>query len=71
MAMDPTTPVMRPESEWTDNEYDNYSRSHNSQVWNPVANMARMAKNTDEYGLLATPFINIEPIKGLIFRSQL
>lgn len=30
-----------------------------------------MAKNTDEYGLLATPFINIEPIKGLIFRSQL
>ena len=61
---------MRPESEWTDNEYDNYSRSHNSQVWNPVANMARMAKNTDEYGLLATPFINIEPIKGLIFRSN-
>ncbi|WP_303005126.1 SusC/RagA family TonB-linked outer membrane protein [Bacteroides congonensis] len=70
MAMDPTTPVMRPENEWTDNEYDNYSRSHNSQVWNPVASMARLSKNTDEYGLLANPYISIEPIKGLVVRSQ-
>lgn len=70
MAMDPTTPVMLPEDEWTENEFNNYSRSHNSQVWNPVASMVRMSKQTDEYGLLATPFINIEPVKGLIFRSQ-
>lgn len=70
MAMDPTTPVMRPESQWTDNEFDNYSRSHNSQVWNPVASMARLAKQTDEYGLLANPFVSIEPVKGLILRSQ-
>lgn len=32
--------------------------------------MARMSKQTDEYGLLATPFISIEPVKGLILRSQ-
>lgn len=70
MAMDPTTPVMLPEEEWTENEFNNYSRSHNSQVWNPVASMVRMSKQTDEYGLLATPFISVEPIKGLIFRSQ-
>ena len=31
MAMDPTTPVMRPKSEWTSNPYSNYDRSHNNQ----------------------------------------
>ena len=41
MTMDPTTPIMRDKSEWTSNELDNYSRSHNSQVWNPVASMAQ------------------------------
>lgn len=70
MRMDPTTPVFRPEEEWTDNEYDNYSRSHNSQVWNPVGNVARMNKSTDEYGLMMNPYINIEPFKGLTIRSQ-
>lgn len=70
MNMDPTTPVMIPEEEWTDNEFNNYARSNNSEVWNPVAEMARMSKHSDEYGLLANPFISIEPIKGLVFRSQ-
>lgn len=70
MRMDPTTPVMRPEEDWTNNEYDNYSRSHNSQVWNPVGSVARMDKSSDEYGLLMNPYINIEPIKGLTIRSQ-
>lgn len=70
MSMDPTTPVMRDKSEWTENEYDNYSRSYNNQVWNPVASMARMNSASDEYGLLATPYISIEPVKNLIFRSQ-
>lgn len=70
MRMDPTTPVMNPEEEWTDNEFDNYSRSHNSQVWNPVGNVARQKSSSDEYGLLMNPYINIEPIKGLTFRSQ-
>ena len=70
MNMDPTTPVMIPEEEWTDNEFNNYARSNNSEVWNPVAEMARMSKHSDEYGLLANPFVSIEPIKGLVFRSQ-
>lgn len=70
MAMDPTTPIMRPESEWTTNEHDNYKRSNNSQIWNPVAQIARMDKHTDEYGLLANPYVSIEPIKGLTIRSQ-
>ena len=42
MGMDPTTPVMRAQSEWTENEYDNYERSYNNLVWNPVATMARL-----------------------------
>lgn len=70
MAMDPTTPVMRNESEWTSNPYDNYARSNNNQEWNPVASMARMDSGADEYGLLATPFVSITPIKGLTFRTQ-
>lgn len=70
MRMDPTTPVFRPEEEWTDNPYDNYSRSHNSQVWNPAGNVARMNSSTSEYGLMMNPYVNIEPIKGLVIRSQ-
>jgi len=70
MAMDPTTPVMRPQSEWGSNQYSNYARSHNSQVWNPAGSLARQDSKSDEYGLLATPFVSIEPIKGLILRSQ-
>ncbi len=70
MRMDPTTPVFRPEEEWTDNVYDNYARSHNSQVWNPVASVARMNKHSDEYGMLMTPYIQISPLKGLTLRSQ-
>lgn len=70
MSMDPTTPIMRPESEWTSNPYSNYARSYNNQEWNPVANMHRLDSGSDEYGMLATPFISITPIKGLTFRSQ-
>ncbi len=70
MAMDPTTSVMRDESEWTSNPYSNYARSNNNQTWNPVASMYRLASHADEYGLLATPFINITPLKGLTFRTQ-
>lgn len=70
MAMDPTTPIMRPKEEWTSNKYDNYARSHNSEVWNPVADLARQNGHSDEYGLLATPYIQIEPFAGLVLRSQ-
>lgn len=70
MRMDPTTPVFRPQEEWTDNEFDNYARSHNSQVWNPVGSIARQTKHSDEYGALLNPYINIEPLSGLVLRSQ-
>jgi len=70
MTMDPTTPVMLDKSKWTSNSYSNYSRSYNNQVWNPVASMYRLDSGADEYGLLATPYINITPIKGLTFRTQ-
>ena len=69
MAMDPTTPVMRPKSEWTSNPYSNYDRSHNNQEWNPVASMARMDSGASEYGLLATPYVSLTPIKGLTIKS--
>lgn len=70
MSMDPTTPVMRPKDEWTDNPYDNYARSHNNEAWNPVAQVARMNAHTREYGILATPYLQIAPVKGLTLRTQ-
>ena len=70
MSMDPTTPVMRDKSEWTSNPYSNYARSHNNQEHNPVAKMNRMDSGASEYGLLATPYISLTPIKGLTVRSQ-
>ena len=70
MSMDPSTPVMRDKSEWTSNPYSNYARSHNNQEHNPVAKMYRMDSGASEYGLLATPYISLTPIKGLTVRSQ-
>lgn len=64
MSMDPTTPVMLDKSEWTSNPYSNYARSHNNQEWNPVASMARMDSGASEYGLLATPYLSLNPIKA-------
>ena len=69
MAMDPTTPVMRAESEWTSNPYSNYERSHNNQEYNPVATIARLDSGGSEYGLLATPYVSLTPIKGLTIKS--
>jgi len=70
MNIDPTTPVMRDQSDWTDNIYSNYARSHNNQTWNPVAKIARQDDHSTEYGVVMTPYINIEPIKNLNIRSQ-
>lgn len=70
MAMDPTTPVMRDKSEWTSNQYDNYARSNNNQEWNPVASIARLDSGAEEYGILATPFVSVTPLKGLTYRTQ-
>ena len=39
MSMDPTTPVFRPESEWEDNEFNNYERSYYLQI-NPIEKLS-------------------------------
>ncbi len=70
MKMDPTTPVFRSEEYWVTNPFNNYARSYHNQVWNPVASVARQNSHSNEYGLVMNPYISIEPIKGLIARSQ-
>lgn len=70
IAMDPTTPVYRPQSEWVSNEYNNYQRSYNNQTWNPAGTLARGSARSKEYGLITNPYISIEPIRGLVARSQ-
>ncbi|MDL2208981.1 TonB-dependent receptor [Parabacteroides sp. OttesenSCG-928-O15] len=70
MSMDPTTPVYRPESEWVDNEFNNYQRSYNNQTWNPVASIARSNSYSREYGAILNPYLQITPLKGLVLRTQ-
>jgi TonB-linked SusC/RagA family outer membrane protein len=70
MKMDPTTPVFRAKENWSSNPLNNYARSYNNQEWNPVANIARQNSHSNEYGLMMNPYISLEPIKGLVVRSQ-
>lgn len=70
MRMDPTTPVYRAKEDWTANEYNNYARSYHNQVWNPAGSIARQNKHSNEYGLMMNPYLSIEPIKGLVARTQ-
>lgn len=70
MRIDPTTPVFRPQEDWVTNPLNNYARSYNNQVWNPMASLARENRRSNEYGLMMIPFISVEPIKGLIARTQ-
>lgn len=71
MAMDPTTPVFRPESEWdAANPMNNYQRSYNNQEWNPAASLARTDNKTTKMQLLMNPFIQIQPIRELTLRTQ-
>lgn len=70
MKMDPTTPVYRAKEDWTSNSLNNYARSYNNQEWNPVATLARQNKHSNEYGLMMNPYVSVEPIKGLTFRTQ-
>ena len=70
IAMDPTTPVMRPEEEWTSNPLNNYQRGYNTTVYNPVAQLARMNAHSREFGMFLTPYIQVDPLEGLVFRTQ-
>ena len=71
MSMDPTTPVFRPESQWDpSNPMNNYQRSYNNQEWNPAASLARMDTHTTKYSVLMNPYLQITPIRQLVFRTQ-
>lgn len=70
MAMDPTTPVFRPESEWEDNEYNNYERSYNNQTWNPAASIARQNSHSREMGAIINTYLQVDPIQQLTLRTQ-
>lgn len=70
MAMDPTTPVFRPESEWEDNEYNNYERSYNNQTWNPAGSIARQNSHSREMGAIINSYVQVDPIKQLSLRTQ-
>ncbi|MBQ5404036.1 MAG: TonB-dependent receptor [Bacteroidales bacterium] len=70
MNMDPTTPIFRYDWKTIDNEYSWYARSNNNQEHNPVADLKRQNAHSDEYGLLMNPYLNIEIIKGLTFKTQ-
>lgn len=71
MAMDPTTPVFRPQSEWEDNEYNNYQRSYNNQTWNPAGSIARSNGHSREMGALINTYLQVNPIEKLTLRTQL
>lgn len=47
-----------------------YQRAYNNQVWNPAGSLARMDNHTRAYTILVNPFIQINPIKQLTFRTQ-
>lgn len=71
MSMDPTTPVFKPENEWDlENPLNNYQRSYNNQEWNPVLGLHSSENNNRKINLLMNPFIQIQPIKQLILRTQ-
>ena len=70
MSMDPSTPIYRPQSEWTDNEYSNFARSHNNQTYNPVGQQFRQDSKSRNYGIMVSPSLTITPFKGLTILSQ-
>ena len=69
--IDPITPIYKPADQLngTENEYSIYARSP-SYVWNPVASVARYDDYTDLYNLNTNAYLQYEPIKGLVFRTQ-
>ena len=70
MAMDPTTPVFRPQDQWEDNEYNNYQRSYNNQEWNPAGSIARSNAHSHELGAILNTYLQVTPIEKLTLRTQ-
>lgn len=71
MQYDPTIPVYRPleEREGLD-EFSIYSHSRHTTVWNPVASQARTFGQNKWFGFLSNTYAQVEPIKGLVLRTQ-
>lgn len=69
--IDPITPIYKPADQLngTENEYSIYARSP-SYVWNPVAAVNRYDDYTDKYNLNTNGYLQYEPIKGLVIRTQ-
>lgn len=69
--IDPITPIYKPADQLTglENEYSIYARSP-SYVWNPVAAVKRYDDYTNQYNLNTNGYLQYEPIKGLVIRSQ-
>lgn len=73
LKMDPTTPIYKTKDQLTgsENEYSVFARSINNEVWNPVARDKRQnGNNGGYYGLFSNSYIDIHPVKNLIFKSQ-
>lgn len=71
MAMDPTTPVFKPESQWDpENPLNDYQRSFNNATHNLALNMVNGSQKTRKMQILMNPFIQIQPIRQLILRAQ-
>lgn len=70
MAMDPTTPVFKPESEWDGNPYNNYQRSYNNTTHNPAGVISRANGHSREFGMFFDPYLQVSPIDGLTIRTQ-
>jgi TonB-dependent starch-binding outer membrane protein SusC len=74
LKMDPITPIYKTDDQLTgsENEYSKYARSLYTEVWNPVARDSRQkGNNGGYYGLFANSYIDIHPIKNLVFKSQI
>jgi TonB-linked SusC/RagA family outer membrane protein len=69
--IDPITPIYKPANQLSglENEYSIYARSP-SYVWNPIAAVKRYDDFTDQYNLNTNGYLQYEPIKGLIIRTQ-
>ena len=69
--IDPITPIYKPADQLTglENEYSIYARSP-SYIWNPVAAVNRYDDYTDQYNLNTNGYLQYEPIKGLVIRTQ-
>lgn len=70
MNYDPTTAVYV-EDQTGLSEFDIYAQSQYATAWNPVATQARTFGADNWTGLISNSFLEITPVKSLVFRTQL